>query len=130
MKRIVAGLRAPELAVFWYIPETDTFIGDRGDVSEGIYFGDFCQLDYDHFDRWDRWRDAYHLPKVEYDHYPRGRIMFNSRIHKYVVVCDNCIADKEKVKRSLCYEYGLDKNKVVWQTDEHYDCNMCRGGDE
>lgn len=126
MKRVAAELNEPELAVFWYISEVGIFIGDRGNISKGVYFGDFCQLDCDHFDRWETWKKAYHLPESEYDYYPRGRIMFNSKIHKYVVVCDLCISNSETIKRLLCYEYGLDKNKVVWVTDEHYDCNTCR----
>lgn len=126
MKRVVASSREPQLAVFWYIPESNTFIGDRGHTSEGIYSGNFCQLDYNHSQRWDTWKKAYRLPNVQYDHYPRGRIIFNSKTGKYIVVCDPCIADREKVKRSLCYEYGLDRSKVTWETDEDYDCNECR----
>lgn len=128
MKRIVAGSSEPELAVFWYVPDKDLFIGDRGNMSDGIYFGDFCQLNYDHFDRWETWRNEYRLPDVEYDYYPRGRVMFNAKIHKYVVICDPCIANDEGLRKSLCYEYRLDPRKVVWDTDEHYECNECRAG--
>ena len=126
MKRIVAGSAEPELAVFWYVPDRDLFIGDRGALSDGVYFGDFGQLNYDHFDRWETWKNEYRLPDVEYDYYPRGRVMFNAKIHKYVVICDPCIANDVDLRKSLCYEYGLDPRKVVWDTDEHYECNKCR----
>lgn len=126
MKKPIVSSREPQLAVFWYIPETNTFVGDRGDISEGTYSGNFCELNYNHSERWAMWKGAYRVPDVEYDHYPRGRIIFNSKTHKYVVACDPCIVDKEKFKRAVCHEYGLDRNKVVWEIDEDYDCNECR----
>ena len=124
MKRVIAS-SVPQVAVFWYIPELNKFIGDQDDWENAVYFGDFGQVDSDHFDRWESYRKEYKLPDVEYDYYPRGRVMFNSRIHKYVVVCDACIASDPELRNELCSAYNLPSEKVVWDTDEHYTCFQC-----
>ena len=128
IKRSMPKTREPELAVFWWITEIDSFIGDRADVAEGVYSpsGDICELDYDHADRWQVWCNAHNLRKVEYDYYPRGKIIFNAVLHKFIVVCDACILERDTVKRSICREYGLDSNKVIWKSNDSYTCNVCR----
>ena len=107
------------LAVFWYI--NGEFYGYedtlKGDSVE--QFGDFLQIDLDHFTEWPILRNLYNLPKVEYDEYPRGRIMFDIKIHKFIVVGSKAIVEDSEVQRKVLDYYGL-PNTTIFEWDEHY----------
>lgn len=108
------------LAVFWYI--NDTFVGTEAmlDSDNVIQFGDYLQLDDDHFEIWPYFRNELKLPKhTEYDEYPRGRVMFNVKIHKFVVIGNKIFMEDASVKKKLLSFYGL-PSTTIFETDEHY----------
>lgn len=116
MKKYVrASSNSNILSVFWYV--NGQFVGDE-DVLNGdstVQYGDYLQVDSDHFTSWDK----YDKEGVEYDYYPRGRVMFNSKIHKFVVVADKKIVDDPEVREKLLDYYGLPRF-TIFETDEHY----------
>ena len=101
--------------MFWYIdgefvgPE-DTLKGDNV-----IDYGGILQLDFDHFDIWPKYGNM----SLEYDHYPRGRVMFDVKIHKFRVVADAKIIDNSNIREQLLEHYGL-PNTTIFESDEHY----------
>ena len=119
MKKVIeASINSKLLAVFWYID--GQFVGAEGTLKDGILYGDYLQLDDDHFEIWDKFNSD---KSIEYDYYPRGRIMFNTKIHKFVVVGDCKIVNSYKVKKMLLQYYGLPES-TIFEYDEHYqsDC--------
>ena len=120
MKETIYGAsNSKMLAVFWYVD--GQFIGHedtlKGDSVE--QFGDYLQLDLDHFAEWPVIRMLYNLPNVEYDYYPRGRVMFNTKLHKFIVVGSKEIVDDPEVQAELREYYGL-PSTTIFQGDEHY----------
>lgn len=103
------------LSVFWYV--NGEFIGPE-DTLKGdsiVSYGDFLQVDKDHFTEWPTYGDS----SVEYDYYPRGRVMFNSKIHKFVVVADPKIIDNPAIREKLREFYGLPVT-TIFESDDHY----------
>jgi hypothetical protein len=118
--KIYASSNSNMLAVFWYI--NGNFYGAentlKGDSVDS--FGDFLQLDVDHFQIWPKYRRLAGLDRnVEYDEYPRGRIMFNSKIHKFVVIGTASLTMNPDLQDKILSYYGL-PNTTIFETDEHY----------
>lgn len=109
------------LSIFWYID--GEFIGIdeelRGEMVE--QFGDYLQIDDDHYNIWfDTIVLVYpELSGYEYDDFPRGRIMFDTRLHKFKVVGDEKICNDPTVQEKVRKNYGLPIT-TVFDTDEHY----------
>ena len=119
-ENICGASNSKMLAVFWYVD--GQFLGHedtlKGDSVE--QFGDYLQLDLDHFAEWPIIRMLYNLPAVDYNYYPRGRILFNTKLHKFIVVGSKEIVDDPEVRSKLREYYGL-PSTTIFQGDEHYD---------
>lgn len=124
MKKINESL-VPQVSTFWYID--GEFYGDEIPYNEGEEFGHFIQSPEDHIDLWDDFK--LFVPEFqdkEYDYYPRGRVMMDTMIKKFVVCCDGCLQTPE-IKSDIIYHFNLPRNgSVIWKTDDHYTCHSCR----
>ena len=118
--KIYAATNSNLLSVFWYI--NGEFYG-VDDTLRGEYvgnFGDFLQLNVDHFQIWEDIRRDAKLPEyVEYDEYPRARIMFNTKIHKFVVIGTESLTLDKSMQDKIRQHYGLPIT-TIFETDEHY----------
>lgn len=121
MKKYVKGsTNSNILAVFWYYK--GKFVGDEAMMNsqDTVQYGDYLQVDSDHFVIWPKYRKELGLPsRIEYDEIPRGRVMFNTRIHKFVVVGSKAIVDNDDARDALISHYGLPIT-TVFENDEHY----------
>lgn len=123
MKKYVSGSSMLEddslLAIFWYTGKG--FVGpeDTLDSKRVVLYGDYLQIDKDHFNVWDRYKGYTDRPDVEYDYFPRGRILFNTALHKFVVVTDEKICNDPRIKEALLEWYSLPAT-TIFRSDEHY----------
>ena len=117
--KITASTNSKLLAIFWYAD--GKFIGPESTLNgkDVIQYGDYLQINKDHFIEWVTYKDYTKAPEEEYDYYPRGRILFNIKIHKFVVVCDSIIADNKELRDKLISYYGLPSH-TIFEEDEHY----------
>lgn len=108
------------LAVFWYFK--DRFYGQE-DILDGnstVAYGEYMQVDADHFAIWDKYRREMGLPRnLGYTSIPRGRILFHIPTHHFVVVGSKRIVQNEEAKTAVLSYYGLPSN-TEFKTDEHY----------
>ena len=121
MKRIRAvSTNSNLLSVFWYVD--GKFIGPEEplDGNHVVSYGDYLQLDYDHFWIWSKYSNYNHIdPRLEYDYYPRGRTLFNIKIHKFIVIGDKKIVENPRIQDKLLQYYGL-PSTTIFESDEHY----------
>ena len=117
--KILASTNSKLLAIFWYAD--GKFIGPESTLNgeDVIQYGNYLQIDKDHFTEWDKYKQYTNEPREEYDYYPRGRILFNVKIHKFVVIGDKKIIDDPEVKDKLLSYYGLPVH-TIFESDEHY----------
>lgn len=123
MKRLKKIEAKTMLSVFWYID--GQFFGpeDYLDGDSVLQYGDYLQVDADHYAEWGKLRSQLQLDNsIDYDYYPRGRVLFNSLLHKYVVVADPKIIEDDNIRQQLMdwYDLPTSKGAVIWKTDEHY----------
>lgn len=81
-------------------------------------YGDFVNYPESHDEVWQREYAAKF--GVDFDYYPRGRIVYNRTAEVYRLYHDPCVADTAELLRRL-YPEG----KCTAALDEHYQCRNC-----
>jgi hypothetical protein len=64
------------------------------------------------------------LRNVDYDYWPRGRVVYDGNSDRYNIIVDRDINDKKHIDEIIDTFY-LPRNKCVVNTDEHYQCHIC-----
>lgn len=81
-------------------------------------YGDFLNYPLSHDAVWEKTlRLRYN---VDFDYYPRGRIVYNVPNDRYTIYHDRCC---EKAARLIGGRYPY--AKVAYALDEHYQCRSC-----
>lgn len=87
--------------------------------SAALRYGDFLNDPMSHDEVW---RAKYQrLYQVDFDYYPRGRILYDCVRNVTRIFYDSCAV---KEARKLAEEYEA----VELMQDEHYQCHMCQKG--
>ena len=116
---IQAATNSKLLSVFWY--DGKSFYGPEGTLTDPNVedYGGILQLPYDHFIIWPEYRSLMTDKDVEYDYFPRGRVMYDAKIRKFKVIADPQIIGSESHRRKLKSFYGL-PSTTIFDTDVHY----------
>jgi hypothetical protein len=64
---------------------------------------------------------------VEYEQYPRGRVMFNMKREVFLLLADQCILKRPSIVKKIIKELALPVTKTDTGADEHYRCYKCLG---
>ena len=81
-------------------------------------YGDFYNYPYSHFQIWMKYYEEKY--KVDFDFYPRGRVVYRITDDTYLIYFDPCM---EKYINKVVSKYS-DK-KIELCHDEHYQCHQC-----
>lgn len=105
------------LAVFWYID--GKFYGPDRERKSGVSddSGRFLILPCLHSEIWDEYRPA--ECTLAYDKVPRGKVVFDTNIHKFKVFASEELCNDEEFKARVIREYGLPVFSI-FVADEHY----------
>jgi hypothetical protein len=89
-------------------------------LPEAEPYGDFLNYPVAHNDLW---RDMYAARyRVDFDYFPRGRIVYNKAKDVYLLYHDACVRrDAEALRRRF------PDGKCAAALDEHYQCRRCNG---
>ena len=106
-------------ALFFYVNGTFLFHGCS--LEEGEAYGNFINYPYSHFEIWEKnYRSEY---DVDFDYFPRGRIIYRKTDDTYLVYYDKCL---DEVIGSVAERYsGIN---IQLNYDEHYQCYLCNDG--
>lgn len=116
-----------------YSPEVGPFY-----IIDGVVFADtecardlvdrgngFKDSDNSHYDYWKILQKLYReFRDIDYDYYPRGRVVYSCKEDLYYVYLDECIRDMKNV-REILIELNIPIRKVEIKTDDHYKCHSC-----
>ena len=93
------------------------FLIHKCENGQADKYGDFLYFPKSHMEIWDEfYYDKYH---VDFDFFPRGRVVYNLKEDCYYIYHDKCITDLSEILND--YENG--KYKIC--TDYHYQCHKC-----
>jgi hypothetical protein len=66
-------------------------------------------------------------PDVEYGEFPRGRVIFNTKTEKFILLADRCILQKRDLVKRIMAAMELPVKKTEIDTDPHHRCYRCLG---
>ncbi len=87
-------------------------------LEEAEKYGDFLNYPQSHMEIWDQY--YYKKFKVDFDYFPRGRIIYNINEKTYYIYIDKCLVNDIK-------NLGIipQNEKVKILNDFHYKCHKC-----
>jgi len=88
------------------------------DLADGEKCGYFINYPESHNDVWER--EYYPKYLVDFDYFPRGRIIFNRKTGLYLLYHDVCVTVEASGLRG---RYPEEECDLV--LDEHYQCHQC-----
>jgi hypothetical protein len=116
--------KQPRVGIFWLL--NGKLITDSMPLGEAEPYGDHLTHPRSHIDVWEQWRLGGKVPgESEYEEFPRGRVMYNTKTQRFTLLADRCILrDKEAVSRIMS-ELHLPVESTGKGTDAHYRCSAC-----
>ena len=66
------------------------------------------------------------LDKFDAYFFPRGRVVYDNKLHKYELVADKCIIRNEKILSQIIAEMKLSRKDTNILGDIHYECFKCK----
>jgi hypothetical protein len=113
---------AGRVGVFWV--HKARLLADSMPLAEGIDDGDFVNGSEGHVAVWPRvrgrWRATFpELAHAEYEHVPRGRVLYDRSKGRYRVFLDRQLL-AVSVKRQIREAFQLPPAQTLFETDLHY----------
>lgn len=123
----------PTVGIVWGVRDGAgplLLVTDRTPLAEAEPYGDFLTHPGGHHDVWKGWRRLgpaglarRGLPPLiawhEYEHFPRGRVVFNTTTRCFTLYADRKL-QTPRVLREVLRVFGLDPARCAVRTDSHY----------
>lgn len=130
------GIQVDVLArvgIFWGVRDGRgplLLVTDHTPLAVAEAYGDFLTHPRGHYEVWEGWRrlgplglSRQGLPSViawhEYEHFPRGRVVFDTRASRFIVYADRRLRTRDHLRRVL-HAFGLDSAHCSVRSDLHY----------
>jgi hypothetical protein len=114
----------PHVGIFWLLNGKLTI--DSTPVGEAEPYGDHLTHPRSHVDVWGQWRLGGKVPsESEYEEFPRGRVMYNTKTQRFTLLADRCILRDKGVVSRIMSELHLPSKNTDKGTDAHYLCSAC-----
>lgn len=104
------------VGLFFYVEGNFLFHGCKLNGAET--YGDFLVYPESHMDVWDK--EYWGTYGVDFDYYPRGRIVYRKTDDTFMIYYDRCIG--EEIQKLVDRYDGV---RVLLDYDEHYQCHIC-----
>lgn len=123
VKILKEGL-SPEVGPFYFI---DGVVYSSGEPVRDLEPSLIGTVDSDetHYDYWKFYQSVFGSRNLDYDYYPRGRVVYDSKSDKYYLYADPCIRKDQNSLNKIIDEFNLPSGKVVVRDDDHYRCHNC-----
>jgi hypothetical protein len=116
------------VGIFWNVD--GVLVIDRSVLSDGEGYGDFITHAAGHYERWQEWQALGFGPLralgypdcialTEYDHWPRGRIVYHTPTKRFTLYADRRL-QRPHIIDALKAAFGLGDAAVMVRSDPHY----------
>jgi hypothetical protein len=114
----------PHVGIFWVV--RGKLVIDSTALNEGEAYGDHLTHPRSHIDVWEQWRLSGTVPsESEYEEFPRGRVMYNTKTQRFTLLADRCILKDNGVVKKIMSAMNLPRITTDKGTDPHYRCADC-----
>jgi len=100
---------------------------DATPLTEAGHFGDFAIHERDHYQYWAQLVRGGAVPDAQYEEYPRGRVAYNTKTAKFLLLADRCILGRKSLVSKIFSRLHLPPKETETGTDSHYRCSRCLG---
>ena len=121
------------VGIVWGVPDgngQDRLVIDSTSLAEAESYGDFLTHPRGHYETWEGWRQLgpaglvrRGLPTIiawhEYEYFPRGRVVFNTRSGRFILYADGKLRRPATLPRVLGM-FNLDPTRCDVRSDPHY----------
>lgn len=109
------------VSIFFYIKENESdnekLLIHECENNKADKYGDFLNYPLSHYETWEKY--YYKKYNVDFDYFPRGRVVYNVKEKCYYIYFDKCIKNRDLVLKKY-------KNLNYKEcTDLHYQCHIC-----
>ena len=99
----------------------DGLLSHKCSLADAERNGDFLNYSESHDDVWQReYARKYH---VDFDYFPRGRVIYNARESRFIIYVDRCLSNENAVR--VLSDFDIVRLNRKTEFDEHYQCHMC-----
>ena len=108
------------VGLFYFI--NDDIFPHTCNLLNAVQYGDFLTYPKSHDYIWRC--DYYNKYFVDFDYYPRGRVVYNQKIKLFTVYIDKDL-NKLKLITKIIQSFKIDEDIYKIDYDEHYQCHKC-----
>jgi hypothetical protein len=114
----------PHVGIFWMVGRKPLI--ESTPLSAAETYGDFLTHPRSHHEVWEQWRLTGKVvpSECEYEEYPRGRVMFNTKTRRFSLLADRCILKDKRMVGKIVSELSLPTKSTDEGTDAHYRCSV------
>jgi hypothetical protein len=118
----------PRVGIFWMLADGSLLV-DSSPLSAAEGYADCLTHSRSHIDVWAELQSSGRAPTdVEYEEYPRGRVIFDTRQDRWVIMADRCILRRKDLMRKISALTNLSGMRTETSPDSHYRCSRCLYG--
>jgi hypothetical protein len=118
----------PRVGIFWMLADGSLLV-DSSPLSAAESYADCLTHSRSHIDVWAELQSSGRAPTdVEYEEYPRGRVIFETRQDRWVIMADRCILRRKDLIRKISASMNLGGMRIETSPDLHYRCSRCLYG--
>jgi hypothetical protein len=118
-------MRAPNVGIIYLVG--DKLWIDATPVNRAMNVGDYVIHESDHQRYWKQLVKQGAAPDTAYEEYPRGRVSYNGKSRKFMLLADRCILLKENLLAAILLRMHLSARGTEIKTDSLYHCLRCLG---
>lgn len=117
-----------KVGIFWFVQWKGRIrlLSSSSSILDGELYGDMITYANGHYTTWNRWRKSIDSPlkrgitnAFEYEEWPRGRISYDKKAQKYLLLCDKKIISDQFIEQIL-KEFSISIDDALIGDDPHY----------
>lgn len=113
----------PEVGIIYLVGD-DLWI-DATPIARAGNFGDCSFHERYHCQYWEQLVKQRVVPNTEYERFPRGRVTYNRKSDKFILLADRCILREQKLIKAILSRMRLQARDTETGTDRIYRCSSC-----
>lgn len=111
------------VGIFYII--NNILFSEKTEIKKAIKYGNNLTHEGSHDKFWNKRLVKLEISKkVEFDYYPRGRVIYDLKEKVFKIFIDKCI-NNTKIIGKINRDFNLGENIGIYDNDEHYVCSKC-----
>jgi hypothetical protein len=124
-KRKNAEADAPSVGIMYVV--RGKLLIDSTPLDQAGRYGDFAIHEGGHIEYWAELIRSGLVPNSEYEEFPRGRVAYDIKAGKFILLADRCILRRKSIVGKILSRLHIPPNNTEVSTDSRYRCFCCLG---